>query len=81
MKINKKRVLWRNDSDYFNNLYSGKKQGNKDTPASDEETKKAVRKLTAAEAAQTLAYGERDGKNVIGDEYKKNTYMAKLFRT
>jgi len=35
--------------------------------------------LTAKEAAEVLDYGERNGKNVMDDEYKRNLYAAKLF--
>lgn len=63
----KKKVTWRNESDYLIQLTKGNK------------LEKNVSSLTATEADQTLNYGERDGKNVMDNEYKRNLHAIKLF--
>ena len=65
----RKKVQWRNESDYMNQLTKGNKLS-KDASA-----------LKAHEASFNLNYGERDGKNVINTaEYQRNLIHIALFK-
>ena len=64
----RKKVTWRNESDYLIQLTKGNK------------LEKHAKDLTAQEADQNLNYGERFGKNVIDNEYKRNLHAIKLFK-
>jgi predicted phosphatase len=64
----RKKVTWRNESDYMIQLTKGNK------------LPKQAKNLKAHEVDQTFNYGERDGKNVISNaEYQRNLIGIALF--
>jgi hypothetical protein len=63
----RKKITWRNDSDYLNALSKGNK------------LKKDAKSMRADEASK-LNYGERDGQNVIHNaEYQRTLIAMRLF--
>lgn len=63
----RKKITWRNDSDYLNALSKGST------------LKKDAKNMRAHEAAN-LNYGERDGQNVIHNaEYQRTLIAMRLF--
>ena len=63
----RKKVTWRNESDYLIQLSKGNK------------LKKDAKNMKAHEVDQQMNYGERDGKNVINTaEYQRNLIGIEL---
>ena len=65
--VSRKPITWRNKSDTRNQLTHGIKLG------------KAPQKLGALEATYVLNYGERHGRNILDENYKKEEARIRMF--